>query len=119
MKPRGKDGPKFKFTPETMEKKLDEYFKKTPVDEITLTGVCIYLGIYKDTFYNYGNREGFEDMINMARMRIENSYEISLKKYGRAGDIFALKNFGWRDKQEVAVEHSNFGDTLGKFINKL
>ena len=55
---RGKDGPKFKYTPETMEKKLNDYFEKTPVDEITLTGVCIHLGIYKDTFYNYGKRDG-------------------------------------------------------------
>ena len=116
---RGKDGPKFKYTPETMQDKLDEYFNNTPVEDITLTGVCIHLGIYKDTFYNYGRRDGFTDMINMARMKIENSYEVSLKRYGRAGDIFALKNFGWRDKQEVSVEHSNFGDVLNKFVEKL
>ena len=31
-------------------------------------------------------------------------YEKSLRKDGKTGDIFALKNFGWRDKQEH--EHS-------------
>ena len=112
-------GSELRFTPAVMQKKLDEYFDKTPVEDITLTGVCIHLGIYKDTFYNYGRRDGFTDMINMARMKIENSYEVSLKRYGRAGDIFALKNFGWRDKQEVSVEHSNFGDVLNKFVEKL
>ena len=115
--PRG--GSELRFTPAAMQAKLDEYFNNTPVEDITLTGVCIHLGIYKDTFYNYGKREGFTDMINMARMKIENSYEVSLKRFGRAGDIFALKNFGWRDKQEVAVEHSNFGDVLNKFVEKL
>ena len=112
-------GSELRFTPAVMQQKLDEYFDKTPVEDITLTGVCIHLGIYKDTFYNYGRRDGFTDMINMARMKIENSYEVSLKRYGRAGDIFALKNFGWRDKQEVSVEHSNFGDVLNKFVEKL
>ena len=114
-----KGGSSLRFTPAAMQEKLDEYFDITPVEDITLTGVCIHLGIYKDTFYNYAKRPEFTEMINMARMKIENSYEVSLKRYGRAGDIFALKNFGWRDKQEVAVEHSNFGDVLNKFIDKL
>lgn len=34
-------------------------------------------------------------------MRVEASYEKDLKKTGRPGTIFALKNFGWKDKQEV------------------
>lgn len=97
-----KGGRPRKFTPETMKKRLDEYFDKTPVEDITLTGLCIWLDIYKDTFYNYAKRKDYKDMINMARMRVENSYEVSLKRNGRAGDIFALKNFGWTDRQEVA-----------------
>ena len=32
---------------------------------------------------------------------IENSYELDLKKHGRTGTIFALKNFDWKDKQET------------------
>jgi len=109
-----------KFTVESLEKRLNEYFKATPVEEITLTGVCIWLGIYKDTFYGYGRRKEFTDIINMARMRIENSYEVSLKKYGRAGDIFALKNFGWHDKQEVDTKLTgDFSRAMDTFVNKL
>ena len=32
---------------------------------------------------------------------VESSYEIDLKKHGRSGTIFALKNFDWKDKSEV------------------
>ncbi len=33
--------------------------------------------------------------------RIENIYEQMLFTRNPAGPIFALKNFGWRDKQEI------------------
>jgi len=29
------------------------------------------------------------------------SYELDLKKHGRTGTIFALKNLDWKDKSEV------------------
>ena len=84
-----------------LTKKINEYFEKTQEEEITITGLCIYLGINKDTFYEYAKRDEYKEIINMARLIVENSYEISLRKNGRTGDIFALKNFGWTDKQEV------------------
>ena len=107
------------YTPERMKKKLDEYFEITPVEEITITGLCIWLDIVKDTFYNYSRRKEFSQMMNMARLRVENAYELSLREKGRAGDIFALKNFGWTDRQEVNIEGNDFAETLGKFVNKL
>ena len=88
-------------TPEEMELKAEEYFKKTPRDEITLTGLILHLNIAKDTFYQYAERPEYNDIIKKIQLRVENEYEISLRKYGRTGDIFALKNFGWKDKQEV------------------
>jgi hypothetical protein len=33
--------------------------------------------------------------------RIENIYEKGLKGRNPAGAIFALKNFGWKDRQEI------------------
>jgi hypothetical protein len=95
------NGSELRFTPEQMQEKLDEYFKITPVEDITITGVCLHLGIVKDTFYNYAKRKEYKEMVNLARMKVENAYEISLRRHGRAGDIFALKNFGWTDKQEI------------------
>lgn len=100
---------------EQLTKKINEYFEKTQEDEITITGLCIYLGMNKDTFYEYAKREEYREIINMARLIVENSYEISLRKNGRTGDIFALKNFGWVDKQEI--ESNNQGKVT--IINSL
>jgi hypothetical protein len=80
---------------------LNSYFGNTPKEEWTITGVCLYCGMHKDTFYEYCKRDDYKDIFNRARLMVENSYELSLRKNGRAGDIFALKNFGWSDKQEV------------------
>ena len=84
-----------------LESDIKKYFDKTPEDEITLTGLILSLDMCKETFYNYSEKPEFKDIINKARLRIENSYELSLRKNGRTGDIFALKNFGWQDKQEI------------------
>jgi hypothetical protein len=88
-------------TPEQMEKILNEYFSTTEENKITITGICLALDLDKSNFYEYEKREGYRDIVKRARMIVENSYEISLRENGRTGDIFALKNFGWTDKQEV------------------
>jgi hypothetical protein len=94
-------------TPEQMEKILNEYFSTTEENKITITGICLALDLDKKNFYEYGKRKGYEDIVKRARMIVENSYEISLRENGRTGDIFALKNFGWVDKQEI--ESNNQG----------
>lgn len=94
-------------TPEQMEQILNEYFSTTEENKITITGICLALDLDKKNFYEYGKRKGYEDIVKRARMIVENSYEISLRENGRTGDIFALKNFGWVDKQEI--ESNNQG----------
>ena len=94
-------------TPEQMENILNEYFKTTDENKITITGICLALGLDKSTFYDYEKREEYKDIVKQARMIVENSYEISLRENGRTGDIFALKNFGWRDKIEQEVVATN------------
>lgn len=88
-------------SPEQMEKILNEYFETTAENKITLTGICLALDLDKNNFYEYEKREGYEKIVKRARMIVENSYEMSLRENGRTGDIFALKNFGWKDKQEI------------------
>ena len=97
-----KRGPKYKLDIETVEGIIDKFFEITPVEDVTITGLCIHMGIVKDTFYEYAKLDDFKHIINMARLKVEYSYELSLKRHGRAGDIFALKNFGWTDRQELA-----------------
>lgn len=86
---------------EEMEEKIQEYFKTTPDEELTITGLALALDTDRKTLINYENRDDFFNTIKKAKTKIENSYEKSLRKNGRTGDIFALKNFGWTDKQEI------------------
>lgn len=94
-------------SPEQMEKILNEYFSTTEENKITITGICLALDLDKSNFYEYEKREGYRDIVKRARMIVENSYEISLRENGRTGDIFALKNFGWKDKQEIENNTNN------------
>jgi hypothetical protein len=91
-------------SPEQMQSLIDGYFNSVTSEEITLTGLCLALDTNKQTLANYQEKPEYKHILEMAKLRIENAYEKSLRKSGRSGDIFALKNFGWTDKQEV--EHS-------------
>lgn len=91
--------------------KVNEFFKKVQEDEIkdpvTMSGLIIYLGISKGTFYNYAKDKKYADTIDYAKLLVENAYEIRLAKGGKAGDIFGLKNIaGWKDKQELDLTAS-------------
>jgi len=89
-----------------MEEILNKYFEETPEEKITLTGIILALDISKDTFYQYAKLPEFKAIIDKARLRVENSYETDLREKGRAGDIFALKNFGWKDKTETEISNN-------------
>ncbi len=88
-------------TPEELAAVINDYFQKTEQEDYTITGLCLSMGTSKQVFCDYGKRDGFKDIVSHARLIVENSYEISLRRYGRTGDIFALKNFGWADKQVI------------------
>lgn len=94
-------------TPEEMETILNKYFKTTQENRITITGICLALGLDKSTFYDYEKRPEYKEIVRQARLIVENSYELSLRENGRTGDIFALKNFGWVDRQEIENTTSN------------
>ena len=85
---------------EELQGKIDEYFETTPKEEWTITGLAMALDTYRQTLCNYEVQEEFMDTIKKAKQRVENGYEIDLKKSGRTGTIFALKNFDWKDKTE-------------------
>jgi hypothetical protein len=99
--------------PEVMQKKIDSYFEseKKP----TISGLCYVLGFEsRQSFYDYEKLPEYSYTIKRARLRMESRYETALLSPGSAtGAIFALKNFGWKDKQEL--EHSgdvNTGTTI-------
>lgn len=105
---------KFK-TPEEMQEAISEYFANPPrksfinkegqevmVPFLSITGLCLALGFEsRQSFYDYEKLEDYSYTIKKARMLIENEYEFQLQKGNTTGAIFALKNFGWKDKTEV------------------
>lgn len=91
---------KFKTVKE-MQEKIDAYFKEAVVGEYTITGLALALDTTRVTLIDYAERGEFSYTVKKAKARIENDYEIALRKHGRSGEIFGLKNFGWTDKIDV------------------
>lgn len=90
-----------------MEKKAEVYFDECEEKKrkITITGLCYSLGFEsKQSFYDYEKDPKFSYTIKRLRLRIESVYESLLQGPSPTGPIFALKQWDWRDKQEV--EHS-------------
>lgn len=74
----------------------------------TITGLSLFLGFCdKSSFYDYKKRPMFSHSIKRATSLIERSYEMGLSGKTPTGAIFALKNFGWKDKQEVEQTNHN------------
>lgn len=91
-------------SPDKLQEMVDQYFAKVNEDKTrpTITGLCLALGFEsRQSFYDYEKREGFSYTIKRARMWIENAYEQLLTSGYATGAIFALKNFGWSDKQDI------------------
>lgn len=107
---------KFK-TPEELEEKINTYFEKTPQKEWTITGLAIALDTNRQTLVNYEKKDKYFDTIKKAKTLVEHSYELDLKKYGRSGTIFALKNFDWKDKQEQDL--TSGGKPLKSILHEL
>ena len=113
---------RFKYTPEELEKKIEEYFEiGASIKEVivgagnnktikslkiyTLTGMSLYCGFMdKDHLFQLERNNSYKRVIKKARARIEQIYEELLQTTGQSATIFALKNFGWVDKQEVIHE---------------
>lgn len=88
--------------------KVEEYFDTTEAKYQTRAGLCVFLGITMKTFYNYRDGSQGEDMKQVAEWactRLENKYELDLSlKPNPSGPIFALKQYGWKDNQDVEVK---------------
>lgn len=68
----------------------------------TITGLALFLGFEsRQSIYDYEKNGQFSYTVKEARLRVENGYEKALMSKNSTGAIFALKNFGWSDKQEI------------------
>ncbi len=73
-------------------------------ENATVTGLALYLGFEsRQSFYDYEKNEEFSYTIKKARLKIEAAYEQELLSKNATGAIFALKNFGWKDKTETEI----------------
>ena len=103
--------PKFSNADDLL-KKVEEYFENTNVRDQTRAGLCIYLGISSELMcaYKRGEKgEDFREVILWAYTRLEHKYEVDLNyKANPTGPIFALKQYGWKDNQDVEVKSSGF-----------
>lgn len=113
---------RFLLTPTELENKVNEYFESGgSVREVivgngankrvlslniyTLTGMCLYCGfVDKMQLFMLERNNAYAHTIKRARSKIEKIYEENLQTTGNSANIFALKNFGWVDKQEIVTE---------------
>lgn len=133
IKPKNKGGrpPKYK-TAEELQGEIRKYFdggydfKKVVTKEgdvievpvITITGLVLFLGFCdRAAFYDYEKKKEFRHTIKRARTFIEAEYEKILQLTGNTGAIFALKNFGWTDRQEIEVTERKYFHVEFKDMN--
>lgn len=101
---------------ERLERKINYYFKneKTP----TISGLAYFLGFEsKQSLYDYEKRSEFSYPIKRAKLLLEDFHEKGLNGQYSSGHIFALKNMGWSDKQEIT--HNTAEDIREKYLKSL
>jgi len=74
----------------------------------TVTGLALALGFEsRQSVYDYEKSGEFSYIIKQARMKVECEYEKKLTTASSpVGSIFALKNMGWKDKNETDMNLS-------------
>ena len=87
----------------------------------TITGLTLALDFAdKSTLYDYAKKPEFSHPLKKAITIVEHGYESALRGSGSpAGAIFALKNFGWKDKTETDLTSNGeaVGIPLIRFVN--
>jgi hypothetical protein len=92
--------------PSDLQTEAEKFFaecelkKKRP----TITGLCYSLGFEsRQSFYDYEEKPLFSYIIKRLRLYVESGYEEALSQNNCTGAIFALKNMGWKDKNETEL----------------
>lgn len=103
-KTSGKRGrPPIISTPEEFDAAVDAYVLKCNKlrEPVTLSGLALALGYCeRQALDEVAKRDGFSLPVKRAKLLVEAAYERRLAGPNAAGPIFALKNFGWKDRQE-------------------
>ena len=100
---------------EEMQIAIDQYFDETSIK--TISGLAYHLGFEsRQSFYDYESKPEFSYTIKRARTKIEIHYEEKLQGTTPTGPIFALKNLGWKDRNEIAPVDPE-GNAISPIIN--
>lgn len=104
---------------ESLQKQIDAFFVECDAkgDPYTITGLALALDTTRQMLCEYEDRAEFQDTIKKAKARVENYAEKRLYAGQPTGPIFALKNFGWSDKQELETYGKNGKDLIPPTIN--
>lgn len=97
-----------KYTdPLEFKRVADDYFNSTVAaeDVPTINGLCLALGITRETLCQYGNKPIFSDTVKQIKMRLEAWWEKRLAGSTPTGTIFWLKNQGWSDRIDNVVSN--------------
>lgn len=97
--------PRLINSPEEMLERGQAYFDECIAQEkhILVTGLVLALGLScRDSLIEYGKRPEFSDAVKALKTVCENYAENRVFSNNPTGAIFALKNYGWTDKQELA-----------------
>lgn len=106
-KPRGRP---LKFqSVEELQTKIDAFFAECEAEEepLTITGLALALGTSRQCLINYEDKPEYFDAVKTAKDRVENYAEKRLFTGTPTGPIFALKNFGWTDEQNLNLGGQN------------
>lgn len=80
----------------------EEIWLKKP----SMAGLCLYLGIHRSTWAEYGKKKAYADTVERARGRVEEFLAGKvLEKSSAAGAKFSLQhNCGWKERQEISLD---------------
>jgi hypothetical protein len=111
-----------KFTDiDVLQSIIDKYFDDREKEQkpLTITGLAIALDTTRETLMdiekeNWGYDKTFSDAIKKAKLRCQ-AYTEDQMYIARnpAGAIFGLKNYGWRDTQDINMTLDGYDVTVG------
>lgn len=110
MEPNKVGRPPIHTDPAEVERLCIDYFLQALSESKppTITGLTLHLGFaHKQTLYDYADKPEFTDSIKKAITKIEQFHEEKVAGGDKCvGNIFVLKNFGWKDRVETEVTGS-------------
>jgi hypothetical protein len=102
--------PRIIETPGEFDRRVDAYVEefKENNEPILFIAMILKIGLNcKQSFYDYASIPEFSYSVKRAKAIIEAAYEERMVTNPgmQSGNIFALKNFGWRDKEPSELEN--------------